>query len=373
MSKPATDLIFMNAFSRNSARQTVGMPVAKRAAVYWGGNIKLVGLLFLSLGVFAVAPVARAADLPTLGKPAFDFGSIGSPILFRGDATTAYRDPAVIYHEGVFRIFFTLTKIDPEKQVHLYCAWSKSRDLVHWSEPKIFTPRDQNLNFSSPGNIFRFGNEWVLCLQTYPRPNGEPGGNADSRIWIMRSQDLETWGPAELLRVKGPDVPREKMGRMIDPFLIEDRNAPGKWWCFYKTGAAWSHDLQVWTPDRQRPPGENSCVVIDGSDYVMFFSPNNGVGIRRSKNLLDWREDGLLLLGQDEWTWAQGRLTAGFVLDLRREAGWGKAFMFFHGSDFPEKDPRGGFDNFASIGLAWSDDLKNWNWPGKTLETTKIK
>jgi len=37
--------------------------------------------------------------------------------------------------------------------------------------------------------------------------------------------------------------------------------------------------------------------------------------------------------------------------------------MFFHGSDFPEEDPRGGFDNFASIGLAWSDDLKSWTWP----------
>jgi len=37
----------------------------------------------------------------------------------------------------------------------------------------------------------------------------------------------------------------------------------------------------------------------------------------------------------------------------------GKALMFFHGSDFPEGDPRGGFDNFASIGLAWSNDLKS--------------
>jgi len=58
-------------------------------------------------------------------------------------------------------------------------------------------------------------------------------------------------------------------------------------------------------------------------------------------------------------------LTAGFVLDLRNAPGLGKAIMFFHGSEFPEKDARGGFDNFASLGLAWSDDLKNWQWPGK--------
>lgn len=37
--------------------------------------------------------------------------------------------------------------------------------------------------------------------------------------------------------------------------------------------------------------------------------------------------------------------------------------MFDHGSDFPEHSPRGGFDNFASIGLAWSDDLKTRTWP----------
>lgn len=32
---------------------------------------------------------------------------------------------------------------------------------------------------------------------------------------------------------------------------------------------------------------------------------------------------------------------------------------------FSERDPRGGFDNFASIGLAWSNDLKTWGWPGQ--------
>ena len=64
----------------------------------------------------------------------------------------------------------------------------------------------------------------------------------------MRSRDLETWGQPELLRVKGPDVPQEQMGRMIDPFLLEDKREPGKWWCnFASIGLAWSADLRVWT------------------------------------------------------------------------------------------------------------------------------
>jgi len=299
--------------------------------------------------------------------------AVKSPIIFRGDATTAYRDPAAVYHDGWFRLFFTLTKIEPDKKVYSYAAWSKSRDLLTWTEPRIFTPRDQTLNYSSPGNIVRFGDEWVLCLQTYPCHAGGRLGDETARIWIMRSRDLENWSEPELLRVKGADVPREKMGRMIDPFLLQGRTDPGKWWCFYKQNGmsmSWSRDLKTWTFAARIPAGENACVVMDGDDYVLFHSPEpSGIGVKRSKDLKEWRDEGVLTLGQKQWPWAQGRLTAGFVLDLRKDPTLRKALMFFHGSDFPERDPRGGFVNFASLGLAWSDDLKQWTWPGKTPES----
>jgi len=308
--------------------------------------------------VMALATVAGGAGL--------DVSRLRSPVIFRGDAVTAYRDPAVILHDGWFRLFFTRVRIEGDGHPYSCLAWSKSRDLVTWSDPVPLTPRDRALNFGSPGNIVRFGDEWVLCLQTYPRPKGEPYGNEHSRVWVMRSQDLETWSEAELLRVKGPEVPPEKMGRMIDPYLLADKEEPGKWWCFFKQNGvsmSWSRDLKVWTFAGRTPAGENACVIVDGSDYVLFHSPENGVGVRRSANLKEWRDEGVLTLGQKQWPWAQGRLTAGFVLDLRRVPQVGKALMFFHGSDYPEKDPRGGFDNFASIGVAWSDDLKRWAWP----------
>jgi len=307
----------------------------------------------------APAPAAAPATVPLSAIPAV--------VLFRGDATTAYRDPAAIHHDGWFRLFFTLVKSGPDGRPFSHVAWSRSRDLVNWSEPEVFTPREQSLNYGSPGNIIRQGEEWVLCLQTYPRPRGERYGNQDSRIWTMRSKDLETWGPPELLRVKGPEVPREKMGRMIDPFLLQDRDDPGRWWCFYKQNGvsrSWSRDLGTWTYAGRTDAGENACVIVDGGDYVLFHSPANGIGVKRSNNLSQWQDEGLLTLGQAGWPWAQGRLTAGFVLDLRQNPAVGKALMFFHGSDFPEMDPRGGFDNFASIGIAWSDDLKKWDWPG---------
>ena len=81
---------------------------------------------------------------------------------------------------------------------------------MHWTPPKIFTPRDQNLNYGSPGDVIRYGDEWILCLQTYPRPHGEKFGNADSRVWIMRSKDLENWGAPELLRSSWGPICRAK-------------------------------------------------------------------------------------------------------------------------------------------------------------------
>jgi len=93
-----------------------------------------------------------------------------SPLLFCGDEHTAYRDPAILYHDGTFFLFFTLTEIEPDGRIYKYTATSKSADLVHWSNPKKLTIKDQNLDFSSPGNIIRFKNEWLLCLQTISNP-----------------------------------------------------------------------------------------------------------------------------------------------------------------------------------------------------------
>ncbi len=294
-----------------------------------------------------------------------DFNALPSPILLRGDAMTAYRDPAAIHHDGQFHLFCTLVETEASGEwPYLYTAYSSSRDLVEWSPVERLTVRDRALNFSSPGNVVRFGDEWVLCLQTYPRPNGEKYGTEQSRVWTMRSRDLATWAEPELLRVKGDHVVDADIGRMIDPYLLEDKDEPGKWWCFYKqNGVSFSHsrDLVHWTYDGRREGGENACVVVDGDEYVLFHSEATGVSVSRSYDLSQWRDEETLMLGVDDWPWAQGRLTGGFVLDLRGEPEVGKLVMFFHGSG-PENEETI-FDNYANIGIAWSDDLKTWSWP----------
>jgi len=300
---------------------------------------------------------------------------LDSPVLLRGDDKTAYRDPAIFYHEGRFYLFATMARTEEAGLVYLYTALSTSGDLKDWSKPKIITSKGQHLNYSSPGNVIRFGDQWVLCLQTYPIPNYRRGqgvrcGNQDARIWIMRSSDLVHWSDPELLRVKGPDVPPEKMGRMIDPYLVQDKDQPGKWWCFYKqrgVSFSWSFDLKNWTYGGRTDCGENVCVLVDGDEYLLFHSPGNGIGMKRSRDLEQWRDVGeVITLGQELWSWAEARLTAGCVLDLRHEPTIGKYLMFFHG-DGPGKE-RTQDNTYAncSIGIAWSDDLTTWQWPGKS-------
>ena len=221
--------------------------------------------------------------------------------------------------------------------------------------------------------MIKYKDEWVLCLQTYPRPGYTADkmpmfGTGNARLYTMRSKDLEHWSAPKLLKVKGPDVSFKEMGRMIDPYLLEDKDVKGKWWCFYKQNGvslSYSYDLDKWTYVGHTDAGENASVLVEDNKYILFHSPKNGIAIKRSSDLENWHDWGnLITLGQKEWPWAKGRITAGTVLNLKNEKNIGQYIMFFHGSG-PLTEEQGDFDKNASIGIAWSSDLINWNWPGK--------
>lgn len=295
---------------------------------------------------------------------------LDSPVLFMGNDSTAYRDPAILFHDNLFYLFFTLSRIENDS-IFQYTAQSRSTDLKNWTSYEIITPRDQNLDFCSPGNVIRFNDEWILCLQTYPRPDYVVSqmprfGNNDARLYIMRSKDLQTWSVPELLKVKGEDVSIEKMGRMIDAYIFEDKNETGKWWCFYKQNGvsmSYSYNLRDWTFWGNTEAGENASVLIENDEYILFHSLKNGMKIKRSKDLISWKDTGCLItLGQKEWEWAKGRISAGTVIDLRENVGINKYLMFFHGSG-PLTEEEGDFDKNSSLGIAWSDDLIHWEWP----------
>ena len=299
-------------------------------------------------------------------------GKLNSSILFQGNDTVAYRDPAVLYHNGVFYLFFTLVKTESRK-IYSYTALAHSRDLKTWSAVKIITPKNQNWDFSSPGNIIRFKKEWVLCLQTYPRPDYTVDqmprfGSGNARIFLMRSKNLLNWSNPELMKVKGTKVSFADMGRMIDPYLLQDKKQQRKWWCFYKQNGicmSYSYDLTHWNYFGKTPSGENPSVLYANGKYILFYSPKNGIGIKESNDLVHWKDwESMLTLGQSHWLWAKGRITAGTVLDLTANKRFGRYLLFFHGSG-PLTEEQGDFDKNASIGLAWSADLVHWKWPGK--------
>jgi len=294
-----------------------------------------------------------------------DWDTIPGPVFLRGNEYIAYRDPAGHYHEGLFRVFHTQVHHESDGLYYLYTAVTESSDLIHWTQPKILTPKDQTLNFSSPGNVIRYDGKWLLCLQTYPTPENQPCGDETSRIFFMRGDDLTHWGEPEMMMVKGPDVPVSEMGRMIDPYLVRDRNDKSKWWCFYKQNGAsisFTDDLRTWTYFGRVDAGENACVLVDEDEYILFHSPHNGIGIKRSRDLVTWIDYGVSTLGQENWPWAAGRLTAGHVLDLRDQPEVGKYVMFFHGSVSKAIEKRETHGQ-ASLAIAWSDDLTHWNWP----------
>lgn len=365
-----------------------------------------VGTHLLSADAAVAATCAAAASPPPRSSIDWTALATRSPVILRGDERNAYRDPTAIYHNGVLRLFFTLMQTEPSGQCYSYTATARSIDLLDWTEPVTLTPRSQHLNFGSPGNIVWDveTSEWVLCLQTYPRPNGEKFGNQDSRLFTMRSTDLEAWSEPELIRVKGESVAEEDMGRMIDPYLLENKDEPGTWFCFFKQNGV---SVSVSTTGLRGPwefvgsaeSGENVCCLVDSraskdtTRYLLFHSPANGVGIKQSADPRSgWSDDlALLTFGQDArapaapgedttgwaWPWAAGRLTAGFVLPAATAAasmgtkstaaagfGLDRSLMFFHASDFAEADQRGGFDNFASVAMAWTTDpdYQSWDW-----------
>ena len=284
-----------------------------------------------------------------------------TPILDR-EPEASLRDPAAFFHDGIFYCFHTSVE-QKNGEYRLFIDVAQSRDLVSWSFPQRMTQSD--LNFSSPGNVIRFEDHWVLCLQSYPIKAGEAYGSDDSRLWIMTSRDLTHWEQPRLLQPSGCQAIWCKSRRQIDPYLVEHEE---QFWCFYKSagnlGLLVSPDLREWreaSPHRpvlaagQTPDGstvENPCVVRDEDEFVLFFAPcriGRGIGTARSNDLLNWRD--VRYLDFPDFPWASGGPTAPMVLDTRRELGcW---TMFFHGD---RQGPHG-----AAIGLAWSSDLIHWH------------
>ena len=298
----------------------------------------------------------------------FNLSQLQDPRILPGTPTISYRDPAALLVNGEIRLWFTENHALPEGGMRSHLAETRTRDLVNWTRPRALTPPGDPRNWSSPGNVVRHGDEWVLCLQTYPTPPGDYIGDDTCRLYTMRSRDLESWDEPQLLRVKGDDVDESGMGRMIDPYLLADKDAPGLWWCFYKQNGASisrSRDLRHWEYVGRTDCGENVSALVEDGEYLLMHSPGaDGMGILASPDLRHFHErvPERIRLGYPLWPWARRRLTAGAILDARDEPGLGVHLLFYHGSaELPDRHEH---VSASTLGIAWSHDLRHWTWPG---------
>ena len=272
-------------------------------------------------------------------------------LIFKQTKEYSYRDPAAYIENGIIYLFFTLVENTSERQ-YFYVAMSQSKDFVNWSKPEILTEKDNLKNYSSPGNVIKFNNDYYLCLQTYPRKDGQIYGNENSRIFTMKSKDLLNWEKPVLLKVKG-DMPEKEMGRMIDPYLLDDGD---KSICFFKQNGvsfSTSEDLVNWQFQGFADCGENVCLLKEKDEYLIFNSPKNGINIMSTKDFKSFKNIRTLYLNQENKTWAKDRITAGFVIDASSISPY-KYAMFYHG------DNEDAYLFGASLAVAFSDDLATW-------------
>ena len=86
--------------------------------------------------------------------------------------------------------------------------------------------------------------------------------------------------------------------------------------------------------------------------HMLIHSPKNGIAFALSDDLKNWTEYGSTTLEQDQWPWANGRITAGFAMEAPRECGY-RYLLFFHGSrnEYPETH------GSASVAIAYTNDF----------------
>ena len=272
-------------------------------------------------------------------------------LIFEQSMRYSFRDPAAYIENGIIYLFFTLVENTEDRQ-YFYVAMSQSKDFITWTEPEILTEKDNLKNYSSPGNVIKYNGEYYLCLQTYPRKDGQIYGNENSRIFTMKSKDLQNWEEPVLLKVKG-DIPEKEMGRMIDPYILCEED---KFICFFKQNGvsfSTSEDLVNWQFQGFADCGENVCVLKEKDEYLIFNSPKNGINIMSTKDFKCFKNIRTLYLNQENKSWAKGRITAGFVIDVSSISPH-KYAMFYHGDNE---------DNYlfgASLAVAFSDNLADW-------------
>ena len=279
-------------------------------------------------------------------------------LIFEGNDKFAYRDPTCYLYGDTYCLFFTVSEKD-DGYMYNRTAMSKSKDLINWSKPVLITPRDLSVNYCSPGNIIKKGDEYIMCLTSYPMPfkySVRDHGDETARVFTISTKDFETFTEPKMLIPKRDTRP-EDLGRMIDPYILEKDD---RYYLFFKQNGvslSVSEDLEVWDYLGNTKGGENACVIKHDGKYLLIHSPKNGIGFMTSDDLEHWTDRGLTTLDQDMKKMPDSRLTAGFAMEASEKSPYGY-IMFYHISANRDPETHGN----ASLCMAFTDDFKNYHY-----------
>ena len=214
----------------------------------------------------------------------------------RGTPEVAHREPAIHYHDGVFSGVLRAGAADGSAAAGPGDVPTRG-DQKHRPGPLERAayphPLDDDLNATrmTPSSGGAANKPWRRAARPCPRPRLPAAPPFRPTRCCCRACS----SPSAATGSTGPPTPRPTARR---------------------TTACWS-----------TRPRTNTWLI---------HSPANGIGIKRCTDLVNWYDECLYTLGQRQWPWAQGRITAGHLLDLRRGSGHRQT-----PADLPRRHPPG--------------------------------
>jgi hypothetical protein len=116
-----------------------------------------------------------------------------------------------------------------------------------------------------------------------------------ARLFFIKTKNFKTFSLPERIYPKGKETVNE--GRMIDPYVFE--KAEDEFLLFFKqngVSVSKSANLRDWNFIGSVDGGENACVIEDNGKYILIHSPENGIGIKESDDLITWKDIGVYTL-----------------------------------------------------------------------------
>lgn len=286
----------------------------------------------------------------------FDLAKIKAPLIWKSTEEVGYSHPIAHFCNGKYYFFFTVVHKN-NGDSYKTIAISTSTDLRRYTTPGMlqFGKESQleepqrKVELFNPSGLVEFQGNYYLCCES----NKNLDGNCD--IYLIKSKDLEEFEEPVPI-----DLPGNARGSFQKPYLIKDREQPGRVWCIYQDNglvSAWTEDMKSWHfASRSTMTADEICVLAREDSYLLYTTREEGVFVWQTKSLETpiWKalgEQKPLSLYRNCHEWACGKLGCSCVV---KDPITGYFLMLYWGAreaSLPED---------GTLALAFSADLLHW-------------